>query len=277
MESTPEIHVTVIADHGTVSNVQQNVHIFPSRPESSRFQAPIPPPSFVPRSDVEAQIIEAFDARVQAVVLHGMGGSGKSTMAAAIARDPQVRARFPDGTMWATLGQEPDVGALLLGWIQEVGDYGFLSNSVDAMQARLRSLLRDRAMLLVIDNAWDPQAASTFLAGGEKSCALITTRRMDVSERLGETVAVRQIAVGPMTPAQGLALLSARLGRELGADERDARKYHACRYPRSTPAAPRRYTRFCSSSRSSKLSRSAPPKALTIETSNLWRAVSMIG
>jgi len=50
-----------------------------------------------------AQLNQVLDALIgaspdgQLVALAGMGGSGKSVLAAAAARDPKVREAFPDG------------------------------------------------------------------------------------------------------------------------------------------------------------------------------------
>ncbi len=40
-----------------------------------------------------------------------MGGIGKSVLAAALARDPQVQVAFPDGVIWLALGREPNLTA----------------------------------------------------------------------------------------------------------------------------------------------------------------------
>lgn len=41
------------------------------------------------------------------VGVQGMGGIGKSVLAAMLARDEEVRYSFPDGILWVTLGQNP--------------------------------------------------------------------------------------------------------------------------------------------------------------------------
>src|SRR5215217_164576 len=88
--------------------------------------------------------------------IQGMGGIGKSTLAAALTHDPGVRGRFPDGILWATLGQQPELLPLLGGWVQALGDYHFKPLGVKTTTAHLRTLLQDRAALLVVDDAWDP-------------------------------------------------------------------------------------------------------------------------
>lgn len=39
--------------------------------------------------------------------VHGTGGFGKTTLAAWVCHHPEVRAAFPDGVLWAQLGQDP--------------------------------------------------------------------------------------------------------------------------------------------------------------------------
>ncbi|MBI1881388.1 MAG: hypothetical protein HYR94_24680, partial [Chloroflexi bacterium] len=74
------------------------------------------PPHFLPRPDdltsVKAALLGgeqpvAITAPTRKVGVQGMGGVGKSVLAAALARDAEVRRAFPDGVFWLTLGQEP--------------------------------------------------------------------------------------------------------------------------------------------------------------------------
>lgn len=43
------------------------------------------------------------------VSVQGMGGIGKSVLAAALAHDDEIRAAFPDGVIWVPLGQKPEL------------------------------------------------------------------------------------------------------------------------------------------------------------------------
>jgi hypothetical protein len=49
----------------------------------------------------------------QILALKGMGGIGKTTLAAALAHHPKVEKELPDGTLWVSLGPEPDLMSLL--------------------------------------------------------------------------------------------------------------------------------------------------------------------
>ena len=149
--------------------------------------------------------------------LQGMGGIGKSTLAAALAHDPEVQDRFPDGVLWATLGQQPDILPLLSGWVQALGDYQFKPLVVEIASAHLRSLLQDKAALIVVDDVWAPAHVPPFLVGGPSCRVLITTRRATVADVAG----AGQIPLGVLTPEQSLVLLAYHLGRDLGPAERD--------------------------------------------------------
>jgi TIR domain/NB-ARC domain len=104
---------------------------FPGRrAESSISMAPFPPniarlhgvpdlpPHYLPRGDVLAGIKQkllagdpsvAITGQRQAVGVQGMGGIGKSVLAAALAHDSAVRQAFPDGIYWLTVGQKPNL------------------------------------------------------------------------------------------------------------------------------------------------------------------------
>jgi NTP pyrophosphatase (non-canonical NTP hydrolase) len=218
---------------GTISTVgTQHIYYQLQAPYSQRpplevpFQVPPLPAHFVPRPvesrDLKARLLADGPTAGSLVVsaVHGLGGVGKSTLAADLAYDSEVRERFPDGVLWATLGQQPNLLSLLSGWVQALGDYNFKplgTEPIGAFTSHLRILLHDKAALLVVDDAWDPAQVSPFLVGGPRCQVLITTRRANVADELGADL----FQLGVMTPAESLALLAARLKRDLGREERD--------------------------------------------------------
>ena len=148
--------------------------------------------------------------------VHGMPGSGKSTLASALARDPEVLGRYSDGVLWATLGHDPDDLPLLGGWVQALGDYAFRPLNVAATSSHLQTLLRDKAVLLVVDDAWDAERVRPYAVGGPRCRVLVTTRRAGVVDELGAT----SYKLDTMSPEESLALLSAKVNRQIVDQER---------------------------------------------------------
>ncbi len=142
-------------------------------------------------------------------VIHGLGGIGKSTLAAALAHNKQVQAHFCDGILWATLGQQPDVLSLLSGWVQALGDHNFKSPSIEATTSHLRTLLNDKAVLLIVDDAWDTKHAQAFKVGGARCHLLVTTREGVIAKVLGACT----YSLDAMKPAQAMELLTKKFGR----------------------------------------------------------------
>jgi hypothetical protein len=51
----------------------------------------------------------AITGHGQALGIEGMGGIGKSVLAAALAHDKEVRQRFANGIYWMVIGQNPNL------------------------------------------------------------------------------------------------------------------------------------------------------------------------
>lgn len=144
-------------------------------------------------------------ANLPPVVLRGMGGIGKTTLAAAIGRAPDMPTRFPDGVLWVALGPTPTVRALLDSWGHTLGLELGAEPDAAACQQRLQSLLYPRRLLLVIDDVWDATAAEAFLVGGPYCRTLITTRETRIARTL--TIPAQTVTVDLFTPAAAGELL----------------------------------------------------------------------
>lgn len=121
--------------------------------------------------------------------VRGWPGVGKSTLAAALAHDPEIRAAFPDGILWASLGHSPDLLSELAGWGRVLGSEPLqtAANLRDATD-HLKALLRARRALLVFDDVWDPAHAAPVQNARGAACALlVTTRQTGVAESLSIT------------------------------------------------------------------------------------------
>lgn len=116
--------------------------------------------------------------------LGGLPGVGKTALAAALANDPEIRAHFADGILWAALGKAPDLGAVLGAWGTALG-----ISAAEVAQLRrleewsqfLRTRIGTRRMLLVIDDAWSIADALACQVGGPGCAHLLTTRATDLA------------------------------------------------------------------------------------------------
>ncbi|MBD2214925.1 hypothetical protein H6G27_34540 [Nostoc linckia FACHB-104] len=184
------------------------------------FQAPPLPAHFVERpeysDDLKTRLLTEDNRTLVITAIHGLGSVGKSTLAAALAVDAEIQTRFCDGILWATLGQQPDVLSLISGWVQALGDYSFKPTSVEATTNQLRTLLYDKAVLLVVDDAWNTQDAQAFNVGGVRCQVLVTTREGAIADAL----AASTYSLDIMKPSQAMALLTKKLRREITGAER---------------------------------------------------------
>ncbi|WP_169977922.1 NB-ARC domain-containing protein [Tautonia rosea] len=142
--------------------------------------------------------------------IRGLGGAGKSILANAFAHDPEVRDRFRDGILWVELGQDPDLLEHLRRWVGRLSINTNLPTTLEAATDDLRWLLGDRAVLIVVDNAWKAEHVRPFLVGCEGSQVLVTTRRASVADEISASV----ISLEGMTPEEAIRFLAKRLGQE---------------------------------------------------------------
>src|SRR5262249_34135987 len=75
--------------------------------------APEPPADFVARpvefDSLKRQLLDAKgDSVAITAALRGAGGYGKTTLAKALAHDPDIEDAYFDGTLWVELGEKPD-------------------------------------------------------------------------------------------------------------------------------------------------------------------------
>ncbi len=179
------------------------------------MMAPEPPTDFVRRpAEFEALKGKLLDAKGDAVAisaaLKGAGGYGKTTLAKALAHDPDIQDAYFDGVLWVELGEKPDN---LLGAIADritilTGTPPGLA-TIDAAAAALGEALGERRILMIVDDAWREQDLRPFLQGGPNTARLITTRL----SRVLPSNAFRQ-PVDAMTGDEALELLSSSLPKE---------------------------------------------------------------
>jgi len=159
-----------------------------SRPTGS---APPPPGLFVGRDEVVAELRQRLlpsmnKGHVQLVTaVRGWPGVGKTTVAAALAHDQVLARAFPDGLLWASIGQEPNLIGQLDIWARELGGTLLEREKLTVASKEVASMLREKRMLLIIDDVWTDEAARPFMVGGIHCSIIITTRITKVAETIG--------------------------------------------------------------------------------------------
>lgn len=179
------------------------------------FMAPDLPEHFVPRPGEFGSLLDAVVDRRQenprpgTVYLHGAGGFGKTILATALCHQDTVVSAFPDGILWVTLGERPDVLRELTR--QHRALTADTRSFIDAEEAaqELAARLEDKQCLVVIDDVWRRASLEPFLRGGRGCTRLVTTRQFEVVAGTGDP-----LRVGEMSGAEALAMLAAALRQE---------------------------------------------------------------
>jgi len=191
---------------------------------------PALPPHFLPRpqeisalkdsvlADVNHPIVITWGG--QTTTLQGMGGVGKSVLAAALARTCEVRRAFIDGVVWLNFGQRPNVLNQLrsIGWSfgDDLKNYFNVASSRQALAA----LLESKNCLLVLDDVWDVDHVEIIHNSlGPRCRALLTTRDSSLVQALG----AHEHPLDVLTDAEALSLLAEWCRQPVESLPRDAR------------------------------------------------------
>lgn len=166
------------------------------------------PDYFVTRAELNAVkrlLLERPAALLAPITLHGPAGSGKTTLAAALAHDRDILQTFPDGVLWGTLTGDDDVQHIQAVWGSQLGDDLAGVADTASRSAALRTMLRDSRTLLVIDNVTDVEQIKALNVGGPNCARIITTGAGDAVLFSFKT---RRYAVGKLSEQESLNLLS---------------------------------------------------------------------
>ena len=111
--------------------------------------------------------------------LRGWPGIGKTALATIFAKDNEIKATFPDGVLWASLGQTPKLIQKMAEWGRALGSDEILrAPSLENATERLAALLSRRRLLMVVDDVWAVEHIEPFKRARGKDCALLLTTRL---------------------------------------------------------------------------------------------------
>ncbi|MGW4467634.1 BTAD domain-containing putative transcriptional regulator [Micromonospora sp. NPDC004704] len=201
----------------------------PTTIEPASTRAPVPrqlparPPLFIGRSAELVALTTPDDTRLW--VICGTGGVGKTWLVSRWAHDNLWR--FPDGQLWVNLrGFEPAATAVppstaVRGILDALGvPAGSVPTDLDAQIGLYRSLVAEKRMLIVLDNARDAEQVRPLLPGGAGCLVLVTSRNQ--MSGLVATEAARSLTLDLLTADESRALLAGRLGIERVSAEPEA-------------------------------------------------------
>ncbi|WP_034517331.1 tetratricopeptide repeat protein [Actinomadura rifamycini] len=215
---------------------REPVRLEPSGARPDLAGLPADNPFFTGR-DVSLRKLDMLVAQAEwprAVVVQGMAGVGKTALALHWAH--RTAGRFPDGILFTDLrgtSRAPATPGEAMGQVLRAagvpGDQ--LPRTEAGLAAQCRSLLADRRMLLILDNAAGPEQVGPLLSAAASGLVIVTSRRRLPPLLRGtdvRTLELRELAaqeaedliagvLGPDDPrVRGERRPLARLARECG-------------------------------------------------------------
>ncbi|WNV85023.1 NB-ARC domain-containing protein [Umezawaea sp. Da 62-37] len=149
------------------------------------------------------------------VVLHGPAGVGTTALAVRWLHDHADR--YPDGALYAHLGDRPVLGVsdpepVVTGWLLDLGVQAVdLPPTPDQRLARYRSLTRTRALTVLLDDVRDTTHVVPLLPTGPE-CVVVVTARTPLSSL--RQFGAHLLHVSPLNAQHSLAILSEITGAD---------------------------------------------------------------
>ncbi|MFI9815546.1 tetratricopeptide repeat protein [Saccharothrix variisporea] len=181
-------------------------------------QLPAVASPFVGRAEEVARLTDSLehagDGGSLIHVISATAGAGKTTLAVRWAH--QVSARFPDGQLYVNLrGFDPSGAPVtpaeaIRGFLDAFGVRPEqIPVALDAQAALYRSLLAERRVLVVLDNARDAEQVRPLLPGPR--CFVVVTSRHSLDSLIVREGA-RSIRLDPLSHTEATELVAARVG-----------------------------------------------------------------
>lgn len=187
-------------------------------PVPAPFDVPPPPGYFVGRDAEVGRIEKALQSprggdRAPTVLIHGMGGMGKTVLALHVAH--RVRDRYPGGCLFVDFGFGPG-SRFVHDWL--LRRLGVPADEIPAEPGEARArYLREvcrRKMLVIADGVTSAEQVAALVPASSECAVIATSRR-----RLDALDDALPLALGPLADGDASALLRAVSGRDdLGSD-----------------------------------------------------------
>lgn len=167
---------------------------------------PPPPKYFIGRQELLEELKEGL-CRSESMAIFGLHGMGKSAIVLAIAADQKVREFFTGGILWAPLGKNPEVLAILGNCAAAMGIRLNKIADVKTVEGRKRAILEtigEDPVLIIIDDAREVDEAKAFKIECPKCAHILTTRYRHVAASFASNQA---IAISGLDEEDSLKLL----------------------------------------------------------------------
>ena len=173
------------------------------------YNVPPLPPKFVPRPKLTNAIVDSLlGASISAPAPHagaGAGGFGKTTLAIDACHRAEVVNAFPDGILWVTLGEKPDLAKKLMDLHVLASGSPPAVAGIDEIGKAFAKALEGHRCLVVVDDVWHAEDLFPFLLlDGPR--VMVTTRIRTLIEQAGQT-GWPEVPVGEMELGEAAALL----------------------------------------------------------------------
>ncbi|GAA0363617.1 transcriptional regulator AfsR [Streptomyces blastmyceticus] len=226
-----ELHAAILAEDRTLLAAPRAVDAgAPPRAERVRpgvqgprepAQLPPVPCDFTGRQEQISALVSALTrgAEHAVAVITGMGGVGKTALALRAAH--AVAGTYPDGQLYANLrgpdGAPCDPAGILTGFLTALGvPHERFPGSLADRTALFRTLLSQRAVLVVLDNATSVAQVEPLLPGAARCAVLVTARALAA---MPATLTVPLVGLGP---DDAMELIGKVAGARRPAEEPDA-------------------------------------------------------
>src|SRR2546426_65193 len=183
----------------------------PEKYRTTYVTAPPLPRNYVERTDAVSNLRNALitddpGPSIALTALRGMAGIGKTILAQAISHDDVVQQAFPDGIIWSTAGKEPayDLVTRMREVRRALGDEAADKESEVECMIRYRTVLREKAALVIVDDVGRAVDIEPFLAESPRSRLLLTTRDSSIAVGVGADEHVADL----LTEEESRALLA---------------------------------------------------------------------